>query len=782
MADDDSFEHSGSGFDLSGQMLENRYHVSELLGRGGFGTVWLAIDERSFGRRVVVKVPHPEFLADPGFRKRFEKEIQSLVHLEHPRIVKVLDMGTLGNVPYAVLQFLPGGSLADRIDSSGGILGVAEVKKWLASVAEALDFIHRKGFLHRDVKPANILFDAEGHVYLSDFGIAKALEPQGTQLTQAGRVPGSPQYMAPEAMKRAPLGAAYDQYALGVVVYQALCGQPPHEGDTPLAILVQRATQPARPLGDRAPGLPPGAVAAVMRTLEADPAARFSTCTAFAEAFEHGLRWQIEALETPTAELDTSREVLALAPPTPGAPAGRSPTAAATDSAPPTPRTTTPAVARPRRGWLAVLAVAVLAVGLGLGGAYLGGLLGPRRPPVEVGRGRLVVSSVPPRAHITAIDQDGRRTEGLTPASLSVEVGDYTVEVTRTGYETFRQRVRVLAAEEVHVDASLLASVIATPVEEPAVPRVMESPSPTAPPPSPTAPPPSPTAPPPSPTAPPPSPTAPPPSPTVPAATPVPTGKPGQIETITLPGLEDLDLVWVQGGTFWMGCTPQGTCDDSETPRHQVHVDGFWIGRYEVTQRQWKSVMNTNPSVFKGDPRPVETVSWDEVQEFLAHAGLSLRLPTEAEWEYAARGGVDDQLYTWGDAAPDGSQANFCDQSCKVSGNDATSNDGYAATAPGGNFPPNGFGLYDMIGNVSEWCRDGFRAQAYKRRQGVTSNPFVAEGIESSSETGSGMLRVIRGGNWGSRAFELQTGHRASALSSSRLNTTGFRVARSAGP
>jgi formylglycine-generating enzyme required for sulfatase activity/serine/threonine protein kinase len=721
MATDDSSERPGSGLDLTGQVLENRYRVGSLLGRGGFGTVWLAIDERSFSRRVVVKVPHPEFLADPGFRKRFEKEIQSLVHLEHPRIVKVLDMGVLGSIPYAVLQFLPGGSLADRLEQSGGRLGGAEIKRWLGSVAEALDFIHRKGFVHRDVKPANILFDAEGHAYLSDFGIAKALEPQGTQLTQAGRVPGSPQYMAPEALKRAPLGPAYDQYALGVVVYQAVSAQNPHEGETPLEVLVQRATTPARPLAPLAPDLPAAAVGAVMRALEADPGARFATCSEFALTFESGLRPQIGPFEAPTAEVDTSREAIALGP-TRAAPGRQAATAASSAGASVTPHAAAAAPRTPRRRTGAWIALAGGLLAAAIGGTVLGRYL--LRGPSPV--------SPPP-----------------TPTAVAVA--------------------------------------------EPAIPRILvaapsATPSPAAPSPSPSAPA-TPTESLPSPAASPTalatetaSPTVAPASPTALAATPVPTGLTGQIETLTLPGGEDLDLVWIPGGLFWMGCPPNGQCDETETPLHQVRVRGFWMSRFEVTQRQWRSVLEANPAAFKGEPRPVENVSWDDVQRFLERAGLGLRLPTEAEWEYAARGGAESQLFPWGDTRPDGSQANFCDQTCTVVGKDASANDGYAATAPGGNFPPSGFGLYDMAGNVSEWCADGFRAQAYKRRQGITENPFVAEGVESSTDSGSGMLRVIRGGNWGSRDFELQAARRASALASSRLNTTGFRVVRSPGP
>lgn len=829
--DKEPYRTGSGGLDVIGQVLEGRYRVNSLLGRGGFGSVYLATDERSFGRSVVIKVPHPEFLADPGFRKRFEKEIQSLVHLEHQRITKVLDTGAIGSVPYAVLQFLPGGSLADRLGQTR-TQGSAEIRRWLPSVAEALDFIHRKGFLHRDVKPANILFDGEGHVYLSDFGIAKALEQRDTALTQEGRVPGSPVYMGPEAIKRMPLGPGYDQYALGVVVYQCLCGASPHEGDSPIAILVQRATQPAKPLDEQIQGLPPPVVAAVMRTLEADPSRRFATCSEFAEAFIEGYRWRVDAMDTPTAELDTGAGTATLV----GSSAATAPSVPATPVLTPVnveseserrlataDRIQPPGGGRGRLIWVAALLG--LAAAVGGGWLYLN-----RRQPMEVSLGRILVSSVPPRARVVAVDQDGRRTEGQTPAALTVEVGDYSIEVTRAGYGEFRKTVRVLAGADMAVEAVLEPSGVSTdqvvrvsPAAEPDVPSVVgdratpesrptTQPTATWPPVLPATPPPaiveaSPVAPAESkptpgeapasavtPGASPgaanvvevsptvvPSPVVAPPTVAAPAATPIPAGEAGQIDVLVLPGNEEIEMVWVPGGTFSMGCAADEGCDESEMPRHTVRVDGMWMSRFELTQRQWKSVQGTSPSAFKGDARPVENVSWEDVQGFLQHAGAGLRLPTEAEWEYAARGGSDSAHYPWGTAEPDGTQANYCDRQCNVAGHDDAHDDGFARTATGGNYGPNGFGLYDMAGNVSEWCQDGFRPDVYRRRTGVTQNPQVAEGLSGGGSGSGGMLRVLRGGNWGSRPAELTCAHRGSAMAGSRLNTTGFRVVRSAG-
>ncbi len=269
---------------MLGRLLDGRYRVGRLLGGGGMGSVYLARDER-MDRFVVVKVPHARFLHEPGFRERFLREIRSLTTLEHPNVVRVYDAGEVEGVPYAVLQYLTGGSLRDRIARAGGTLTPAEVSAWLPPVAAALDFIHGQGLLHRDVKPGNVLFDRNGNVHLADFGIAKAIVAADTSLTQTGAMPGSPAYMAPEVVTGATPGPAYDQYALAVMAYEALAGSPPFPAESGLPALFRKQAEPAPALRGVAPHVPRGMAAAIARALDRDPAARFPSCLAFCGAF-----------------------------------------------------------------------------------------------------------------------------------------------------------------------------------------------------------------------------------------------------------------------------------------------------------------------------------------------------------------------------------------------------------------------------------------------------------------------------------------------------------------
>jgi serine/threonine protein kinase len=274
------------GRDLSG----GRYRVTAKLGEGGMGFVYRARDLR-LDCDVVVKVPRRGMLDDAGFTGRFAREIRSLVRLVHPHIVTVMDVGEEDGLPFAVMQYLSGGSLRDRqrhgADGHPIAMPAEECRPWLGDVAAALDFIHRQHYLHRDIKPENILFDAHGHVYLSDFGVAKVLagnaeRKQKTVLTETGTVLGTPHYMAPELLLGKPCDGRADQYALGVTVYELLSGRYPFDGPTSTAVFLQHTTQEPPPLAAICPSVPRRLAAAVQKALAKEPDRRFPDCASFA--------------------------------------------------------------------------------------------------------------------------------------------------------------------------------------------------------------------------------------------------------------------------------------------------------------------------------------------------------------------------------------------------------------------------------------------------------------------------------------------------------------------
>jgi serine/threonine-protein kinase len=273
-----------------------RYRISDKLGEGGMGFVYRARDLR-LDCEVVIKVPRRAMLDDPGFAGRFSREIRSLVQLAHPHIVRVSDVGEHDGLPFAVMQYLSGGSLRNRqrLSPQGHRLALPpeEVRVWLPGVASALDFIHERHYIHRDVKPDNILFDDHGHVYLSDFGIAKvvaddSVQKRTTLQTATGIVLGTPQYMAPELIMGEPYDGRVDQYALAVTVYELLSGRLPAEGSTPAAILVHTTTKSPPPLAELVPNVSGTISAAVQKALSREPQDRYPNCTAFAHAVLEG--------------------------------------------------------------------------------------------------------------------------------------------------------------------------------------------------------------------------------------------------------------------------------------------------------------------------------------------------------------------------------------------------------------------------------------------------------------------------------------------------------------
>lgn len=250
-----------------------RYKIKGELGRGGMATVFHGFDTR-FKREVAIKVLPREFLHDPAFRARFEREAQTIAALEHPAIVPVYDFGEEDGQPYIVMRLMTGGTLNDRLRR--GPLPLPEAARIVNALAPALDEAHSRGIIHRDLKPGNILFDQRGDPYISDFGIAK-LSDSSAAFTGSG-VLGTPAYMSPEqARGERDVDGRSDVYALGAILFQLLTGQPPYEADTPMGVVVKHLTEPAPNILEVNPNLPPATDRLISKAMAKDKRVRFRT-------------------------------------------------------------------------------------------------------------------------------------------------------------------------------------------------------------------------------------------------------------------------------------------------------------------------------------------------------------------------------------------------------------------------------------------------------------------------------------------------------------------------
>ncbi|MBO7724073.1 MAG: SUMF1/EgtB/PvdO family nonheme iron enzyme [Paludibacteraceae bacterium] len=226
---------------------------------------------------------------------------------------------------------------------------------------------------------------------------------------------------------------------------------------------------------------------------------------------------------------------------------------------------------------------------------------------------------------------------------------------------------------------------------------------------------------------------------------------------ITLPTGQSFTMIYVEGGSFVMGCTSeQSDCISDERPAHRVTVNSYYIGETEVTQELWSAVMGRNPSYYTGSQRPVEQVSWNDCQKFINKlnqlTGRKFRLPTEAEWEYAARGGKKSKAYKY-------SGSNTLDNVAWY-----TNNSGNQTHNVKTKFP-NELGIYDMSGNVREWCQDWYGSGYYANSP--QANP---------TGPSSGFYRVLRGGSWLSFAQNCRVARRSSNTPSLSSGNVGFRL------
>jgi serine/threonine protein kinase len=261
--------------------LAGRYELGPLLGHGGMGAVHDAIDRR-LGRPVAVKILRTDLAEQPNARRRFETEAHAAARLVHPNVVTVFDSGEHGGIPFLVMERLPGRTLADEF--AAGPVSVERVRQVAREILAALAAAHTAGIIHRDIKPGNALLTEDRHVKVSDFGIAKTVDD--IDQTQTVELVATPGYLAPERLAGEPASQRSDLYSVGVLLYEALSGRRPFEGDTPLAVMRAVESGHAEPLASLRPALPADVIAVVERAMSRDPRRRFASAEEMAAALE----------------------------------------------------------------------------------------------------------------------------------------------------------------------------------------------------------------------------------------------------------------------------------------------------------------------------------------------------------------------------------------------------------------------------------------------------------------------------------------------------------------
>jgi serine/threonine-protein kinase len=266
-----------------GSVVDGRYSVVSRIGGGGMADVWLA-EDRHLQRRVALKVLHRRFAQDREFVMRFQREAESAAGLQHPNIVAVFDRGEWEGTYYIAMQYVEGPTLKQLIDSG---ITVEQAVAVIRQVLQAAGYAHRQGIVHRDLKPQNVIVDPEGKAVVTDFGIARA---GVSEITQTGSVMGTPHYLSPEQAQGFEVTAVSDLYSVGVMLYEALTGRVPFEGESAVAVAMKQVSQmPQRPSSIQ-PRVSPALDAVVMRALEKDPGQRFQSADAFIAALDQAMR------------------------------------------------------------------------------------------------------------------------------------------------------------------------------------------------------------------------------------------------------------------------------------------------------------------------------------------------------------------------------------------------------------------------------------------------------------------------------------------------------------
>ena len=715
---------------LPGTMLRGKkrdYRIDRVLGQGTFGITYLAytkvtVDGDLGKLQPEIPVAVKEFFMGDingregstvttggsgelfdKYRHKFARESANLANLNHANIVKVVETFEANGTSYYVMEYCGGGSLDARIAECGG-LPQGEALRYFGQIASALSYMHSRRMLHLDLKPGNVMLRTGGEAVLIDFGLSKQFTDDGEPESSTTIGGGTPGYASLEQVNyneddsESKLPVTMDVYSLGATLYKMLTGKRPPVASDVLARF------PEQPLRDH--GVSDDVIAAIRHAMQPIPANRYQSVAAFAAALDCASEATeaVDREEEPEVVLvDNGRQPVA--EPQPHTPAAEPARANQEQHEYPEPE---PEPEQPRRKWLPwVVGVAVAAI------AFVAVmLLQPKpQPAIEV-----------PEDLITAVTQSDTVSADEQPVQ----------QVAQQPQKPEPQRpVRQEAVEQpqpTRPESQQTQQQPQRPVQQEAV----EQPQPTRP------------------------------EPQRPVQQqPEPEPMPATVQQPQRPqsNLPDIAMVYVSGGTFTMGATSEQGSDaySNEKPAHSVTLSGYYIGKYEVTQELWEAVMGSNPSYFKGDNLPVERVSWNDVQEFLrklnAMTGKRYRLPTEAEWEFAARGGNSSRGYKYSGSNSLGSVAWYRDNSG-------------SRTHAVGTKSPNELGIYDMSGNVWEWCQDWYSSSYYG--SSPRTNP---------KGPNSGSYRVDRGGGWGGSARGCRVSNRDYGTPGNRDDYLGFRLA-----
>ena len=328
--------------DLTGQTI-GKYTLIECIGSGGMAEVYKACQQPQ-DREVVVKLLHRHLLAGGEQTARMQREMRIMARLQHPNIVRIFDAGMAGDQPYLVMEYLRGGTLGAYLKARQSI-PVDQALDIAAQLADALAYAHRRGVIHRDVKPGNVLFDhaPSKRVLLGDFGLACLDGEGGDRLTVAGAMVGTPVYMSPEAVRGEECDVRSDVYSLGVVLYEMVTGTPPYLANTPYSMLQKLTNEPLRRPREVNPALPESVEQLILRAVAKEPEDRIATANEL-----------LGALKAVQAELRAPASV----------PAQRSQVAA-------TPQAVQSTGSRPQRNWLGLFGAMMGVTAVAMGTAWL---------------------------------------------------------------------------------------------------------------------------------------------------------------------------------------------------------------------------------------------------------------------------------------------------------------------------------------------------------------------------------------------------------------------------